>query len=97
MSDIVMASRRAVEKRALANSRRSAARVVAELLCLAAAPAFAVMALLTAVGSEPDFLCAAMLHASPLGGMTFMYSLMSIFHLPPWLKLMCGREASFGT
>ena len=61
-------------------------------LHLAASPAFALMALLTALGSgHPDTFCAAMTHASPLGGMVPMYLLMSVFHAAPWLKLMGGR------
>ena len=28
----------------------------------------------------------------PLDGMTMMYLLMSLFHLPPWLRLMAGRD-----
>jgi len=54
-------------------------------LSLAAAPVFAVMALLTAVSGSPDMLCAS---GSPLTGMAAMYGLMSAFHLPPWLKLV---------
>jgi hypothetical protein len=63
-------------------------------LCLAAAPTFAIMALLTSVlgGSQPDILCAAADHASPLSGMTAMYLLMSAFHSPPWLKLIASRH-----
>ncbi len=61
----------------------------AEWLSLAAAPTFAVMALLTGVlGGKPDLLCAALQGASPLGGMVPMYLLMSAFHLAPWLKLV---------
>lgn len=58
-------------------------------LSLAAAPTFAVMALLTAlhVDGMPDMLCAAMPGASPLTGMVPMYLLMSVFHSTPWLKL----------
>jgi hypothetical protein len=58
-------------------------------LSLAAAPAFAIMALLTAMpgGAAPDFLCSAA-GASPLGGMIPMYLLMSAFHSAPWLKLI---------
>jgi hypothetical protein len=61
-------------------------------LRLAAAPTFAVMALVTAAlgGGAPDMLCSAMHSASPFGGMVPMYLLMSAFHLPPWLKLVSG-------
>jgi hypothetical protein len=59
-------------------------------LSLAAAPTFAIMALLTATlgRGAPDILCSAMHHASPLGGMVPMYLLMSAFHSRPWLKLV---------
>jgi hypothetical protein len=58
-------------------------------LSLAAAPTFAVMALLTAMpgGGATDALCSAM-GASPLGGMIPMYLLMSAFHSAPWLRLI---------
>ena len=61
----------------------------ADWLSLAAAPTFAIMALLTGVlgGAAPDMLC-----ASPLSGMALMYSLMSAFHLAPWRKLISGRR-----
>jgi hypothetical protein len=60
-------------------------------LSLAAAPTFAIMALLSSVlGSGPlDALCSA---ASPLSGMVPMYLLMSAFHLAPWLKLISSRR-----
>ncbi len=59
-------------------------------LALAAAPTFAAMALWTASrGQEP--MCA--MGSSPLGGMTFMYALMSAFHLAPWLGWL-GRATS---
>jgi hypothetical protein len=62
-------------------------------LCLAAAPTFAIMALLTGVGGGPaDMLCSAAQHASPLSGMVPMYLLMSAFHLAPWLKLISRRR-----
>jgi hypothetical protein len=65
--------------------------MIANGLSLAAAPTFAIMALLTCVfgGSAPDMVCAAT-HAWPLGGMLPMYLLMSAFHLAPWLRLI-GR------
>lgn len=71
------------------------ARSAADWLSLAAAPTFALMALLTGAssGGEPDWLCAAAQHASPLSGMLPMYLLMSAFHLGPWLKLISGRRS----
>ena len=73
-------------------TREQGARWTADVLCLAAAPTFAVMALLTAMsGSGPhDMLCPDMHAASPLGGMAGMYLLMSAAHLAPWLKLVAG-------
>jgi hypothetical protein len=92
MSDIFMTSQPADPVPAFGNSRRPAARVAADWLCLAATPIFAIMALLTVRdGGQPDILCAAMQHASPLSGMVPMYFLMSFFHVGPWLKLICGR------
>jgi hypothetical protein len=71
----------------------AAVRGVADWLSLAAAPTFAMMALLTGVlgGGAPDILCAASQGASPLTGMIPMYLLMSAFHLAPWLRLISGR------
>lgn len=65
----------------------------ADWLCLAAAPSFAVMALLTGVldGGRPEMLCSATPDASPLSGMAAMYLLMSAFHTAPWLKLIASR------
>ena len=68
-----------------------AASGVAGWLSLAAAPTFALMALLTHFGSGPlEALCSTgtSLH---LGGMVPMYLLMSAFHSAPWLKLIAGR------
>ena len=63
-------------------------------LSLAAAPTFAIMALLTAFpgGGAPDVLCFAA-GASPLGGMIPMYLLMSAFHSTPWLRLIARAFA----
>ncbi|MDP3693067.1 hypothetical protein [Bradyrhizobium sp.] len=63
----------------------------ADFLHLAAAPTFAVMALLTGLpgGGSPEALCSS---ASPLSGMVPMYLLMSAFHTAPWLKLIPGRR-----
>ena len=75
-------------------SSSAAAGAAAEWLCLAAAPAFAIMALLVGVldGGMPEMHCAMMPGASPLGGMVPMYSLMSAFHAGPWLKLISRRR-----
>ena len=61
---------------------------MADWLSLAAAPTFAMMALLTGVLGG-DMLCSA---APPLSGMVPMYLLMSAFHSAPWLKLIAGRR-----
>jgi hypothetical protein len=73
--------------------RGIAARGVADWLCFAAAPTFAIMALLTVFpgAGPPDMLCAVAQRASPLNGMTAMYLLMSAFHSAPWLKLISSR------
>ena len=61
-------------------------------LGLAAAPTFAVMALLTYVpGGDADMMCSAAHGVSPLSGMVPMYVLMSAFHSAPWLKLISRR------
>jgi hypothetical protein len=64
-------------------------------LGLAAAPTFAIMALIswTQGGGMPDMLCVAMHDPSPLTGMVPMYVLMSAFHLGPWLKLIANGRA----
>ena len=67
----------------------AAATGAADWLYLAAAPTFAIMALLTgAGGGPPDVLCSAAQTASPLSGMVPMYLLMSAFHSAPWLKMI---------
>jgi hypothetical protein len=73
----------------------AAALGVADWLCLAAAPIFAIMALLTGVfgGGPPDLLCSAVQNPSPLGGMAPMYVLMSAFHSSPWLKLISSQRS----
>ena len=64
-------------------------------LCLAAAPTFAIMALLTGVwgGGPMAMMCSTAPDASPLSGMAAMYLLMSAFHLTPWLKLISRRRS----
>ncbi|TPK89433.1 hypothetical protein [Mesorhizobium sp. B2-4-17] len=78
---------------------------IADWLCLAAAPTFALMALLSCLqGGDGAMLC---MGASPLTGpiltgptltgptltgMPAMYLLMSAFHLAPWLRVISGRQ-----
>jgi hypothetical protein len=88
----MMAAREAASR--YAGGGKTAAIGAADWLCLAAAPTFAIMALLTGVraGSTSEMLCSAAQDASPLNGMVVMYLLMSAFHLAPWLKLIVGRH-----
>ena len=76
-------------------NRNAAAIGAADWLYLAAAPTFAIMALLTGIlgGGSPDALCSS---ASPLSGMVPMYLLMSAFHTAPWLKLIANRRSGLG-
>ena len=68
-----------------------------ELLSFAAAPTFAIMALLSAIpGGGPLALCSGAHDASPLTGMAAMYVLMSTFHSAPWLKLVFRRRSGAG-
>lgn len=60
-------------------------------LALAAAPTFAVMAWAV---SGSMAICASGSGALPLDGMAWMYLLMGLFHLPPWLKLVSRRGAA---
>jgi hypothetical protein len=71
----------------------------AEWLCLAAAPAFAIMALLTAVlgGGQMAMLCGAAPEGLPLTGMVPMYLLMSAVHTAPWVRLIAGRRSDVRT
>jgi len=78
-----------IDARGMRRPVPDAALGAADWLSLAAAPAFAVMALLTGIfGGKPDLLCAALQGTSALSGMVPMYLLMSAFHLAPWLKLI---------
>ncbi len=72
-----------------------AASGAAGWLGLAAAPTFAVMALLSCVpGAGADMMCSSAHGVSPLSGMVPMYLLMSAFHSAPWLKLISRRRGA---
>jgi hypothetical protein len=73
---------------------RSTAFRAADALRLAAAPTFAIMTLLTILGGGAhEVWCCAASHRSLPTGMIPMYLLMSVFHSPPWLKLISIRRA----
>jgi hypothetical protein len=65
-----------------------------DLLSLAAAPTFAIMALVTGAldAALPDMLCSATQYGARVNGMVVMYLLMSAFHSAPWLKLISRRR-----
>lgn len=68
----------------------------ADWLSLAATPAFATMAVVTHLNGNPmDAHCSSGF-VMPLRGMVPMYIAMSVFHLPPWLKLVfTGRKSGY--
>ena len=71
-------------------SRRFESFRAADWLSLAAAPTFALMALVTGIqdGGAHQMACSATMPMSPLTGMVPMYVLMSGFHFTPWVKLI---------
>jgi hypothetical protein len=76
-----------------AAKRRGAVLEVSHVLRLAAAPVFAIMALVTQIHRDgAPGMCASTQEAWPLSGMVSMYLLMSIFHSPPWLGLISDRN-----
>jgi hypothetical protein len=72
----------------------AAALGTAGWLGLAAAPTFAVMAVLSGLSGGADMMCPAAHGVSVLSGMVPMYVLMSAFHVVPWLKLISRRRSA---
>ena len=70
--------------------RQAASLGPADWLGLAAAPTFALMAVLTTYfgGSHSTALCTQAEQLSVLTGMAPMYLLMAAFHIVPWFKLI---------
>ncbi|WP_163268867.1 hypothetical protein [Chelativorans alearense] len=56
-------------------------------LAYATSPTFALMGLIAASDATGNALCSVVPSILPIDGMTAMYLLMSLFHLPPWLRL----------
>jgi hypothetical protein len=70
---------------------KAGAESAIDWLRLSAAPAVAIMALLTGVFGGGQMPMADSTDASFLTGMVPMYLLMSVFHATPWLKRVAGR------
>jgi hypothetical protein len=87
----MLSSSRTKDKNSVGTAGGNAAGI-ADWLCLAAAPTFAIMAILTAATGGADMICSSMHGTSALDGMMTMYLMMSAFHLPPWLRLMSVRR-----
>jgi len=66
-------------------SRKSRGGDAVGWLGLAAAPTFAVMAWVAA--TDAHSVCSSAAGMPPIDGMAWMYLLMSLFHVSPWLKL----------
>jgi hypothetical protein len=64
-------------------------RDIAGWLGLAASPSFALMAWIS--GNDVETMMGSSAHGMlPIGGMAWMYLLMSLFHVSPWLKVVSG-------
>ena len=68
------------------------ARDAAGWVALAAAPAFALMAWIAATDAPRIALCSSGSNIPPNDGMAWMYLVMCLFHMPPWLRLAFGRH-----
>jgi len=69
------------------------ARDVAGWIGLAGSPTFALMALIAATDAPRMAICASTSDMLPINGMAWMYLLMGLFHVSPWLRLAAGRTA----
>jgi hypothetical protein len=76
-----------------ASAKSWQARGAAGWLALAASPTFALMAWIGANHVSPMAFCTSG-NVMPIDGMTAMYLLMSLFHLPSWLKLASAHPSA---
>jgi len=66
------------------------------LLRFAAAPTFAAIAIVSiATARAAPMMCSAAPLSWPLDGMSAMYLLMAVFHLPPWLLPRSSERTDF--
>lgn len=75
-------------------NNKAAARQSCGAVCwlgIAASPTFALMAWISARDGPQNMMCSSPLDLTPIGSMAWMYLLMSLFHVSPWLKLALGR------
>ena len=75
-----------------AEGSAAAAVGLANGLCLAATPTFAIMALLAGLDESPMVKLCTPGPGASLSGMVTMYLFMSAFHSPAWLKLISSRR-----
>ena len=80
----------------MTGSGKAARLGVADCLSLAAAPIFALMALLAGVFGGASGMHSSGMHGfyGLIDGMALMYLLMSVFHAAPWLTLLAIRRAA---
>jgi hypothetical protein len=64
----------------------------AGLIGLAGSPTFALMVWIAATDAPRMAICASASDMLPIHGMAWMYLLMSLFHVSPWLKLAARRS-----
>jgi hypothetical protein len=67
-------------------------RDTAGWISLAASPTFALMAWIAATDTPRMALCTSGSDMLSIDGMAWMYLLMSLFHVSPWLKLALDRS-----
>jgi hypothetical protein len=58
---------------------------------LAASPTFALMAWIAATDAPRIAICSSATDMLPIDSMAWMYLLMSLFHVSPWLRLAFDR------
>jgi hypothetical protein len=73
------------------SGRARQAHSAAGWLALAASPTCALMAWIAASDAPRIAICSSASGMLPIDGMAWMYLLMSLFHLSPWLRLAARR------